>query len=86
MAIDVVMTQQNLERKKEAKLEQARQQRDKEINLSESELRQEIKSVQDKYKMWAVLLPPIPPLLVALVVFLTRRAREREGVAKSRLR
>jgi len=33
-----------------------------------------------------VLLPPIPPLLVAIVVFFTRRAREREGVSKARLR
>ena len=30
--------------------------------------------------------PAIPPLLVALWVFLTRRSREREGVARSRLR
>jgi ABC-2 type transport system permease protein len=36
--------------------------------------------------LWAVLLPPIPPLLVAIVVFFTRRAKEREGVSRSRLR
>jgi ABC-2 type transport system permease protein len=45
-----------------------------------------VKQVQDRYKMWAVLLPPIPPLLVAAYVFVTRRRREREGVARSRLR
>jgi len=45
-----------------------------------------VRGVQDQYKLWAVVLPPIPPLLVAIVVFFTRRAREREGVAKSRLR
>jgi ABC-2 type transport system permease protein len=42
--------------------------------------------VQDQCKIWAVLLPPIPPLIVAAVVFFTRRVREREGVARSRLR
>jgi ABC-2 type transport system permease protein len=42
--------------------------------------------VQDKYKLWAVLLPPIPPLIVAFVVFFNRRANEREGVSKARLR
>jgi hypothetical protein len=33
-----------------------------------------------------VLLPPIFPLFVALGVFVLRRVKEREGVAKSRLR
>jgi hypothetical protein len=34
----------------------------------------------------AVLLPPIAPLLLAGFVFMGRRAREREGVNKKRLR
>ena len=42
--------------------------------------------MQDKYKLWAVILPPIPPLLVGLGVYFSRRAKEREGVARSRLR
>jgi ABC-2 type transport system permease protein len=42
--------------------------------------------VQDDYKLWAVLLPPIPPLIVAGIVFFNRRANEREGVSKARLR
>ena len=36
--------------------------------------------------MLAVLLPPIPPLVVAFFVFFRRRAQEREGVASTRLR
>ena len=39
-----------------------------------------------RYKLWAVLLPPIFPLVVAIGVFVVRRVKEREGVAKSRLR
>lgn len=84
--IEVAMMQQDLERRREAKLEQARREKEKEISRSETALNLEIKRVQGHYKLWAVLLPPIPPLLVALVVFFTRRAREREGVARSRLR
>ncbi|MBU4272096.1 MAG: Gldg family protein [Planctomycetes bacterium] len=86
MAIELGMMQQNLERVKEAKLEQARRDKDREINKSETELNLEVNRVQDQYKLWAVLLPPIPPLLVAMIVFFTRRAREREGVSRSRLR
>jgi hypothetical protein len=28
--------------------------------------------------MWAVLLPPIPPLIVGLIVFFNRRSKERD--------
>jgi hypothetical protein len=36
--------------------------------------------------MMAVFLPPIPLLLVALGVYFNRRAKEREGVNRARLR
>ena len=42
--------------------------------------------IQNEYKRWAVLLPPIPPLVLGLFVFIMRRIREREGVARERLR
>ena len=73
------MMKQDLETQKEAKLRQAKDERDREINKSETELNQEIKRVQGHYKMWAVVLPPIPPLLVALVVFFTRRRPRTRG-------
>ena len=38
------------------------------------------------YKLAAVGLPPIPPLIVAVVVFLRRRSLERVGVPAERLR
>ena len=86
LLIQVAMMQQDLQRQKDTKIEQLRQEKDREINKSETELNLQIKRVQDQYKLWAVLLPPIPPLLVAMMVFFSRRAREREGVARSRLR
>jgi ABC-2 type transport system permease protein len=86
MAIEVAMMQQDLERRREATIEQLRHKKDREVNKIETDLALQIRGVQDQYKLWAVLLPPIPPLLVAIVVFFTRRAKEREGVSKSRLR
>ncbi len=47
---------------------------------------QKIRAVQDKYKMFAILIPPIPPLLLALAVFFRRRELERQGVARERMR
>jgi ABC-2 type transport system permease protein len=86
MATELGLMKQDLERQKEAKLEQLRKAKDKEVNTIETNLNRHIRSVQDQYKLWAVLLPPILPLLLAVVVFFTRRAREHEGVAKTRLR
>ena len=70
----------------EAEKERLKRERDKKINEVETDLSIQVRKVQDRYKLWAVILPPIPPLLVAVGVFITRRAREREGVARSRLR
>lgn len=47
---------------------------------------QDIRSVQDKYKLYAILIPPIPPLLLALAVFFRRRELERQGVSRERLK
>ena len=42
--------------------------------------------MQDRYKLYAILIPPIPPLLLALAVFFRRRELERQGVSRERLR
>jgi ABC-2 type transport system permease protein len=44
------------------------------------------KGIQNHYKALAVILPPIPPLLVGLAVFIRRRLRESERVAATRRR
>jgi len=86
MAIELAMTKIDLDRRRQVHVEQEKQKRDREINKIDADLALEVRHVQDQYKLWAVLLPPLPPLALALVVFLTRRAQEREGVARSRLR
>lgn len=74
------------EKRLEARTQQLRQQRDREIEQIERNLALTVRRTQDRYKLLAVLLPPIPPLAVAVVFYFNRRAREHEGVAKSRLR
>ena len=60
--------------------------RRQEIKKNDYELQQEIRSVQDRYKLYAILIPPIPPLLLALAVFFRRREMERQGVSRERLK
>ena len=84
--IEIMQAQQVGQRRLDTKIEQLKQERDREIKKTERQLAQKVREVQDGYKLWAVLLPPIPPLIVAFVVFFNRRAKEREGVSKARLR
>ena len=79
-------SQRLAQRKLDTKIEQLRRKRDAEVDKVERELEAEIRREQDRQKWLAVLLPPIPPLVVAFFVFFRRRAQEREGVATSRLR
>jgi ABC-2 type transport system permease protein len=60
--------------------------RDKQIRQSERDLAAQVRGVQDFYKLSAVLLPPILPILLAMLVYFHRRESEREGVSKNRLR
>jgi ABC-2 type transport system permease protein len=86
-AIQQLASRQRLaQRRLDTKIEQLKRKRDAEIAAVERKLDAQIRHEQDRQKWLAVLLPPIPPLIVAFIVFFRRRALEREGVAKSRLR
>ncbi|MEZ6096514.1 MAG: Gldg family protein [Pirellulaceae bacterium] len=62
-------------------LNNARKEKERSIELA-AELK--IQEIQRKFKLMAVLIPPIPPLLVGLIVFTRRRLLEREGISKAR--
>jgi ABC-2 type transport system permease protein len=70
----------------DAKVRALATERRRQIKQIEYDRDQKIRAVQDKYKLFAILIPPIPPLLLALAVFFRRREMERQGVARERLR
>jgi ABC-2 type transport system permease protein len=74
------------ERRRDTRIEELRRDRDRKLKEINRNLELETFKVQNEFKAWAVLLPPIPPLIVGLAVFVYRRLREREGVAKERLK
>lgn len=45
-----------------------------------------IRTTRLRYKMGSILVPPVLPVLLGLFVYFHRRAQEREGVARTRLR
>ncbi len=60
--------------------------RSRRVNQIKYQLKQDIREEQDRSKLYAILVPPILPLLLALYVFFGRRRTEREGIAQDRLR
>jgi ABC-2 type transport system permease protein len=74
------------ERARDVKIASLEKERDKQVKQSERELAAQIRYVQDFYKLCAVILPPIPPILLAFFVFFHRRRAEQEGVDTKRLR
>jgi ABC-2 type transport system permease protein len=82
----VQMVLSDRQRRLDIRMEQLQREIEQEKKLIDTELQLQKRRVEDTYKLWAVLLPPIPPLALAIVVFVARRARESEGVAETRLR
>jgi ABC-2 type transport system permease protein len=74
------------ERKLQVKLQQLKRDRDRNIQTAQREADKAKQSIQYSYKLWSVIIPAVPPLLIGAVVFISRRLREREGIAKSRLK
>ena len=82
----IQIAQRDGEQRLNQKIKVLEQKRDRDVEQKRRELAKEVHAIQDEYKLQGVLLPPILPLAVAFFVYFNRRAREREGVSKSRLR
>jgi ABC-2 type transport system permease protein len=67
----------------QAKLQNEREQKIQDVRR---EAEQEVTAIQNQVKTAAVVLPCIPPLIVGIMVFASRRLRERENISKSRLK
>ncbi|MGD9636380.1 MAG: hypothetical protein AB7I57_17780, partial [Pirellulales bacterium] len=74
------------ERERDVKISRLEKDRDRKVKQIDRELAAEVQSVQFFYKLNAVILPIIPPLLLAFFVYFHRRRAEQEGVNANRLR
>lgn len=77
-------TQQAETQKLQARREELNNQLQDAIRSIRLDAELKIQDIQRKFKLAAVIIPPIPPLVVGLIVFARRRLREREGISKAR--
>jgi ABC-2 type transport system permease protein len=82
----VEQAQIRLTRERDVKISALEKERGRRVKQSERELAAQVRGVQDRYKLLAVLLPPVLPVLLAFFVFFHRRKAEQEGVDVRRLR
>jgi len=80
------MKEAQLARKLEVEDEKLKRERDRNIREARRKTDDEIRKTENYFKSLAVFLPAIPPLIVGIVVYVSRRLREREGISKTRLR
>ncbi len=85
IAVQLVVQSQLSQQRLDTERDRLKRDRDERIKEAGRRLDQQIDGIQDSFKVWAVTLPLIPPLLVGLSVFVRRRLREREGISKARL-
>ncbi|TVP99194.1 MAG: ABC transporter permease [Planctomycetaceae bacterium] len=64
----------------------AERQRDQSILDIQRDADKKVTQMQNQVKWSAAILPVIPPLIVGVIVFASRRLRERENISKSRLK
>lgn len=85
-AMKLQMAEDSGRQRLEATIDRLKKELDREKKQIDRTLALSVRKVQDRVKLGAVLFPPILPLVLGVMVYFNRRAREHEGVNKSRLR
>jgi len=78
--------QENQQRMLAVRREKMERERDQKIRDVRRTAEQQVTMIQNRVKVAAVVLPCIPPLIIGIMVFASRRLRERENISKSRLK
>lgn len=78
--------QESLQRALAVRRAKAERDREKSIQEIQRAADMTVTELQNRVKAAAVILPCIPPLIVGIIVFASRRLRERENITKSRLK
>jgi ABC-2 type transport system permease protein len=78
-------TQAVLSRQLEVTTGQIEDEKERKIEIGRDRMEQEIREIESGIRLWSVILPPIPALLLGILVGIRRYLRERDTVGKHRL-
>ena len=78
------VARRNLNRQLELEEAEINRIRDAEIRKAENETKQQIKSIEDNVWLWAVIIPPIPAIIVGLTMLCLRITNERSNIDPKR--
>ncbi len=78
--------QESLQRLVDVKKQSTERELERNTREIQRQADQQVTAIQNQVKAFAVALPCIPPLIIGVIVFASRRLRERENISKSRLK
>lgn len=73
------------EKKLEAFEQEVNRETEQEIKTIKATSEREISAVKGQIRFWAIVLPPLPAILLGLILGLSRASRERQNIAEDRL-
>lgn len=86
-ALQQMAAKQEVEQRRlDTTVERLTRDRDEKLQRIERQLDNDVRKVQNSYKLMALFLPMIPPLLIGAAVFMRRRSLESESVTAARRR
>ncbi len=67
-----------------AKTEKIEREKQRAVAKTETEHRRSVDEIQNRIRIWSLLLPPIPALLMGIFIFMRKRMRERDNIPAAR--
>lgn len=78
-------TSQSLSAVLNSRIKDINEAKDQRIALAKEKNSEVVSGIEDGYKVWAIVIPPIPALLIGLAVAMVRRRREYASLSEKRM-
>lgn len=77
-------TEKSLQEQLDRRIKEINENKELQVSVEREKVEELVSGIEDDYKVFAVIIPPIPALLLGIVVFVIRRRREYASISSSR--